>query len=203
MNAESTASLSVVLSPNLVFSAESSTPRVRIVHSMPSRIEPIEASDKSQLDSLSPAQNRELDRILMLSFNPLGVSMITSRDKDFLWELRYSILNRAELLPAFIMSIRWQDSERVQQLYDLLDLWKQPSAIQSLQLLDRRFMDPKVRAYAVHCLEVLSDDELSLYMLQLCQQLKFENYVDSALSRFLLRRALTNQKLIGSHININ
>jgi hypothetical protein len=34
-------------------------------------------------------------------------------------------------------------------------------------------------------------------MLQLCQQLKFENFVDSALARFLLRRALTNQKLIG------
>jgi hypothetical protein len=85
----------------------------------------------------------------------------------------------------------------VQELYDLLDLWEPPSAVQALQLLDRRFMDPKVRAYAAHCLEDLPDDELALYMLQLCQQLKFENHVDSALSRFLLRRALTNQKLIG------
>jgi hypothetical protein len=58
-------------------------------------------------------------------------------------------------------------------------------------------MDSKVRAYAVHCLEDLQDDQLALYMLQLCQQLKFENYVDSALSRFLLRRALGNKKLIG------
>ena len=79
-------------------------------------------------------------------------------------------------------------------------------------------MDPKVRAYAVHCLENLPDDELALFMLQLCQQLKFEryglslclcdklsvkivfstdSYVDSALARFLLRRALAKPRLIG------
>jgi hypothetical protein len=78
-----------------------------------------------------------------------------------------------------------------------LDLWDQPSHAQALLLLDRRFMDPKVRAFAVHCLEDLGDEELALYMLQLCQQLKFENHIDSALARFLLRRALANMRLIG------
>ena len=95
------------------------------------------------------------------------------------------------------MSVNWGTAEHVQEVYDLLDLWQQPSPPQALQLLDRRFMDPKVRAFAVHCLEELEDSELALYMLQLCQQLKFENYADSALSRFLLRRALANQRLIG------
>lgn len=187
--------LSAVLSPDLVLATDSKTPRVRIVHSMPNRIEPIEG-DKN-VEGLSDAHARELDRILKLSFNPLSMTLLTEMDKEFLWELRYNILNRADLLPAFVMSIMWNDSERVQELYDLLDLWEPPSAVQALQLLDRRFMDPKVRAYAAHCLEDLPDDELALYMLQLCQQLKFENHVDSALSRFLLRRALTNQKLIG------
>jgi hypothetical protein len=94
--------------------------------------------------------------------------------KAFLWDLRYSILNRSDLLPAFVMSVRWSSCEQVQELYDLLDLWAPPTPVQALQLLDRRFMDPKVRAYAVHCLEELPDEELALYMLQLCQQLKFE-----------------------------
>jgi hypothetical protein len=93
--------------------------------------------------------------------------------------------------------LQWQKAEKVQEFYELLDLWSPPTPVQALQLLDRRFMDSKIRAFAAHCLEELSDDELALYMLQLVQQLKFENYVDSALSRFLLRRALTNQKLIG------
>jgi hypothetical protein len=35
-------------------------------------------------------------------------------------------------------------SEQVMELYDLLDLWAPPTAVQALQLLDRRFMDPKV-----------------------------------------------------------
>lgn len=82
-------------------------------------------------------------------------------------------------------------------MYELLDLWEPPVPAQALQLLDRRFMDPKVRAFAVHCLEELDDEELALYMLQLCQQLKFENHADSALSRFLLRRSLANKRLIG------
>ena len=55
----------------------------------------------------------------------------------------------------------------------------------------------KVRAYAVHCLEKLDDEELSQYLLQLCQVLKFEPFLDSALSRFLLRRALRNKTHVG------
>eukprot|EP01034_Spumella_vulgaris_P029242 gene29242-36259_t len=187
--------LSAVLSPDLVLATDSKTPRVRIVHSMPNRAESMEI-DKNT-DQLTERHLKELDRILKVSFNPLSMTLLTDSDKEFLWELRYNILNRSDLLPAFVMGILWNDSERVQELYDLLDLWEPPSAVQALQLLDRRFMDPKVRAYAAHCLEDLPDDELALYMLQLCQQLKFENHVDSALSRFLLRRALTNQKLIG------
>mmetsp|Transcript_34230 Transcript_34230/g.75420 ORF Transcript_34230/g.75420 Transcript_34230/m.75420 type:complete len:1239 (+) Transcript_34230:443-4159(+) len=188
------AMMSVVLAPDLMLAVDSATPRVRIVHSMPVRLEPIE-SDLAA--NVTEAHCRELDRILHLSFNPLSASMMTEMDKAFLWDLRYSLLNRAELLPAFVMSVQWHNSEQVQELYDLLDLWAPPSPVQSLQLLDRRFMDPKVRAYAVHCLEELPDDELALYMLQLCQQLKFEAHVDSALARFLLRRALTRQRLIG------
>lgn len=188
--------LTAMMAPDLVLASDSSTPRVRVVHSMPNRgDEPIEGERAIRL---SDAHMMELDRILMLSFNPLSMNMITDADRDFLWEIRYSILNRADLLPAFVMAVRWENAEHVQELYDLLDLWEPPSSpVQALQLLDRRFMDPKVRAFAAHCLEELSDEELSLYMLQLCQQLKFENYIDSALSRFLLRRALMNKKLIG------
>ena len=54
-----------------------------------------------------------------------------------------------------------------------------------------------MRAYAVHCLEKLDDEELSQYLLQLCQVLKFEPFLDSALSRFLLRRALRNKTHVG------
>lgn len=188
--------IGIVLAPSQVLVGDSATPRVRIVHSMPLRNEPLEGDSSNGAD-LSDARGKELDRILQLSFNPLSASMMTQTDKDFLWDLRYSLLNRAELLPAFVMSVNWSQSEQVQELYDLIDLWQPPSPVQALQLLDRRFMDPKVRAYGVHCLESLPDDQLVLYMLQLCQQLKFESHIDSALARFLLRRALMQPRLLG------
>ena len=145
----------------------------------------------------TPNIQAELSRLLLLSFNPLSNQLLTASDKQFLWDIRYSILEQSQLLPAFLMSVPWSQAEAVVEVYELLELWEPPSASHALQLLDRRFMDPKVRAFAVHCLEALDDTTLSLYMLQLCQQLKYENYIDSALSRFLLRRALSDTHTIG------
>ncbi len=49
--------------------------------------------------------------------------------------MRYTILDRAELLPSFVMAVQWHRAERVQELYDLLDLWRIPTPVQALQLL--------------------------------------------------------------------
>merc|ERR1712048_570701 len=52
-----------------------------------------------------------------------------------------------------------------------------------------------IRQYAVRCLEGMSDDTLLSYLLQLTQGLKYELHLDNALTRFLLSRALRNQRL--------
>ena len=54
-----------------------------------------------------------------------------------------------------------------------------------------------MRAHAVQCLEELTDDQLKVFVLQLTQTLKFEPFHDSALARFLLRRALAAPSTIG------
>jgi phosphatidylinositol-4,5-bisphosphate 3-kinase len=41
----------------------------------------------------------------------------------------------------------------------------------------------------------MSDEELSQYLLQLVQVLKYEPFLDCALSRFLLERALANRRI--------
>ena len=41
----------------------------------------------------------------------------------------------------------------------------------------------------------VQDETIEMYMLQLVQALKHQNYYDSALCRFLLKRALNNQRL--------
>ena len=64
-----------------------------------------------------------------------------------------------------------------------------------MQLLDSRFADRQVREYAVKCLEDFSDADLTTYLLQLVQVLKYEPYHDSALARFLVRRALRSRRV--------
>ena len=67
-----------------------------------------------------------------------------------------------------------------------------------MELLDVRFGDTAVREFAVVTLERMGDDELEQYLLQLVQLLKYELYHISALSRFLVRRALRNPLGVGN-----
>ncbi|CDR06022.1 unnamed protein product [Oncorhynchus mykiss] len=48
---------------------------------------------------------------------------------------------------------------------------------------------------AVRKLETLGDDDVLRYLLQLVQAVKFEPYHDSALARFLLKRALRSKRI--------
>ncbi|KAJ7412498.1 Phosphatidylinositol 4-phosphate 3-kinase C2 domain-containing subunit alpha [Willisornis vidua] len=52
------------------------------------------------------------------------------------------------------------------------------------------FADQEVRNTAVNWIETLSDDELTDFLPQFVQALKYETYLDSALVKFLLARAL-------------
>ena len=67
-----------------------------------------------------------------------------------------------------------------------------------MELLDANFADENVRAYTVSRLELLSDDQVVDYLVQLIQVLKYEPYHDNALSRFLLKRALRSKR-VGHH----
>ena len=63
--------------------------------------------------------------------------------------------------------------DEVSQLYLLLASWGQVSTQTSLELLDCKYADLRVRARAVMWLEnTLSDEELGQYLLQLVQTLK-------------------------------
>ncbi len=58
-------------------------------------------------------------------------------------------------------------------------------------------MCPSVRVFAVQHLASLSDDELLGLLLQLTQILQAEPFLDCALSRYLLRRAISSPEKIG------
>lgn len=77
----------------------------------------------------------------------------------------------------------------------MLRHWAKVQPEEALDLLDSSFADATTRNYAVECLFALNDDMLLAYMLQLVQVLKYEPYLDCKLSRFLLERALRNQRI--------
>uniref|UniRef100_A0A5F7ZR11 phosphatidylinositol-4,5-bisphosphate 3-kinase n=1 Tax=Macaca mulatta TaxID=9544 RepID=A0A5F7ZR11_MACMU len=86
------------------------------------------------------------------------------------------------------------DSANV-SLQALLQIWPKLPPREALELLDFNYPDQYVREYAVGCLRQMSDEELSQYLLQLVQVLKYEPFLDCALSRFLLERALGNRRI--------
>ncbi|XP_059803922.1 phosphatidylinositol 4,5-bisphosphate 3-kinase catalytic subunit beta isoform [Hypanus sabinus] len=125
-----------------------------------------------------------------------ALSQLCENEMDLLWTLRYDCReNFPQSLPKLLLSVKWNKHEDVAQLQALLQIWAKLPPREALELLDFNYPDQYVREYAVGCLRQMSDEELSRYLLQLVQVLKYEPYFDCALSKFLLDRAQANRKI--------
>ncbi|KAK2885671.1 hypothetical protein Q8A67_016508 [Cirrhinus molitorella] len=116
---------------------------------------------------------------------------------DCLRRLKEESVHYASNLPQFLRTIDWMMPSAVQDVHWLLSHWE-PDDIElsvALELLSVDFADMKVRKLAVQRLEILSNDEVLKYLLQLVQTLKVEPYHDSCLARFLLKRALRSKRI--------
>lgn len=117
-------------------------------------------------------------------------------EKSLLWTYR-AYVSQTIGLPKLLESVNWCSPECVRDAHFLLQFCPlQPPQV-GLELLDGKFADVKIRDYAVRCLEQMNNFECSLYLLQLVQALKFEPYHDSALARFLMKRALKHPFTFG------
>jgi hypothetical protein len=125
------------------------------------------------------------------------ISDLAPDDHELLWDMRHDLKPFPFALAPVLRAVNWTDPRAVSEAITLLYEWDTPGPEDALILLDHRLPEPKVRAFAVQCLGQMGDSELRQYMLQLIQALKFETFHDSALARFLLRRALSNPVLIG------
>uniref|UniRef100_A0A8C0AUL4 Phosphatidylinositol 4-phosphate 3-kinase C2 domain-containing subunit alpha n=1 Tax=Buteo japonicus TaxID=224669 RepID=A0A8C0AUL4_9AVES len=119
--------------------------------------------------------------------NTIGLS---KEDKEFLWEKRHYCHSHTSSLPKILVSAPHWDWASLPEIYSLLQQWPPLSPLAALELLDSKFADQEVRNIAVNWIETLSDDELTDFLPQFVQALKYETYLDSALVRFLLARAL-------------
>lgn len=125
-----------------------------------------------------------------------ALSQLCENEKDLIWTLRYDCReNFPQSLPKLLLSVKWSKHEDMAQLQALLQIWPKLCPRDALELLDFNYPDQYVREYAVGCLQDMSDEELSQYLLQLVQVLRYEPYYDCALTHFLLKRAQGNRKI--------
>lgn len=120
---------------------------------------------------------------------------ISEQEKEMLWKLRRHCLTMPNILPRLLDAVNWGSRDHITQVYLLLKDWPTVSPHTALELLDCKYADPKVRKMAVGWLNSMSDEDMAQYLLQLVQTLKYEPYLDNALSRLLLRRVLLNRKM--------
>ncbi|XP_061163254.1 phosphatidylinositol 4,5-bisphosphate 3-kinase catalytic subunit delta isoform-like [Saccostrea echinata] len=129
-----------------------------------------------------------------------GNRQLAEQEKSLIWMMRYEIRdNYDHALPLLLNAVKWDNHIDVAKMMALLQSWRPIELQHALALLDFHYTDTNVREFACKCLEELSDDDLSQYMLQLVQALRFESHLMCPLSKFLLSRALENQHL-GHHL---
>lgn len=152
--------------------------------------------DHTKDDTLPVSRLVEEKLMYFLSMDSLWFPNVA--EKKLLWKFRHWILKNApNHLNKLALSVPWTDPIQKKHFWQLLDEWPLLDPNHALELLDARYNDFKVRAFAVQSLGSLSDEVLSLYLLQLVQVLKYEPYHYSPLALFLLERALINETSIA------
>lgn len=177
---------------------------------LPARRKPVVYSDhvsdaeKLDADETAAPQRSNLYKLMRAELEKFihsdPLRPLSNDEKLLVLQTRRELMDDPAALPKFLQAIDWSKRSQTQLAYNMLNLWAMPDPVVALQLLDFKHPDPKIRALAVAALESMSDLDLEEIMLQLVQVLKFERFVDSALSRFLLRRALRAPAVIGHRL---
>lgn len=114
----------------------------------------------------------------IVSYPPTKI--LTSEEQDLIWKFRYYLMSQKKALTKFLKCVNWQAPAEVKIALELLDQWQPMDTQDALELLTPQFQHPQVRYYAVSRLLQASDEDLLLYLLQLVQALKYENYTGAA-----------------------
>lgn len=152
--------------------------------------------ESSEDRSLELEANEQQWEQLKLLADRYPLHELHEQEKKTMWALRRQCLTKMpNLLPKLLQCVEWNDHREVAEATALIQQWPKLSVEKALELLDFAYADQNVRSFAVRCLKDLRDEELNLYLLQLVQALKHENYLSCDLTEFLLRRALDNQRI--------
>ncbi|XP_054664913.1 phosphatidylinositol 3-kinase catalytic subunit type 3 isoform X4 [Grus americana] len=113
---------------------------------------------------------------IIVSYPP--TKQLTYEEQDLVWKFRYYLTNQEKALTKFLKCVNWDLPQEAKQALELLGKWKPMDVEDSLELLSSHFTNPTVRRYAVARLQQADDEDLLMYLLQLVQALKYENFND-------------------------
>lgn len=140
-------------------------------------------------EELDPDLRRKLEKICSRASN-FGLKRA---DHQLLWDHRlHCRKDHPSSLPKVLASVPSWDWASIAHIHSLLYHWPSLPPVIALEMLDSKFADTEVRSVAVSWIEKSSDDELTDYLPQLVQALKFECHLKNALVMFLLSRAQGN-----------
>ncbi|XP_050401002.1 phosphatidylinositol 3-kinase catalytic subunit type 3 isoform X3 [Patella vulgata] len=101
---------------------------------------------------------------------------LTSEEEDLVWKFRFYLSTQNKALTKFLKCVNWSLPQEAKQALELLNRWSPMDVDDALELLGPAFTHPAVRKYAVMRLRQADDEDLLLFLLQLVQALKYENF---------------------------
>jgi len=101
---------------------------------------------------------------------------LDSEEQDLVWKFRFYLSNQKKALTKFLKCVTWTSVSEVRQAVELMTRWAPIDPEDALELLGPNFTHPTVRKYAVSRLSHAPDEDLQLYLLQLVQALKYEDF---------------------------
>lgn len=111
---------------------------------------------------------------------------LSNEEQDYVWKFRFYLSNQKKALTKFLKCVNWTQNNEVRQALSMLKIWAPMDVEDALELLSPNFTHTAVRKYAISRLQEAPDEDLMLYLLQLVQALKYENYEDIKDSKFLI-----------------
>lgn len=112
----------------------------------------------------------------IMSYPP--TKQLTTEEQDLVWKYRFYLSTQKQALAKFLHCVNWELGGEARQAVDMMQQWVPMAVEDSLQLLSPAFTHPAVRRYAISRLRQASDDDLLLYLLQLVQALKYEDFYE-------------------------
>ncbi|XP_050664741.1 phosphatidylinositol 3-kinase catalytic subunit type 3 isoform X2 [Leptidea sinapis] len=128
---------------------------------------------------LAPARDAkpsasERDRLSALIAAP--AAPLSADDQDLIWKYRFYLSSHRRALTKFLECVNWNRPGEVRQALSMMKQWSPMDVEDALELLTPKFTHPAVRKYAISRLKQAPDEDLLLYLLQLVQALKYENF---------------------------